>query len=35
MKACSYAKKYQGTRKPKCNGGKGCSACKRKYQESK
>ena len=30
---CSKADKYQGKRKPTCNGGKGCEFCVKKYEE--
>ena len=35
MKACRYAKKYKAIHPPKCNGGRPCSECKRKWAERK
>ncbi len=32
MKRCSNANRYQGLKKPKCNGGKPCLACKTKFK---
>lgn len=32
MKQCKSFARYKGLRKPTCNGGKPCDACKRKYK---
>lgn len=32
MKKCGYAKKFRGTRVPKCDKGQGCDACWEKWQ---
>lgn len=29
---CSYAHKYKGLRKPRCNSGKGCKKCREIYR---
>lgn len=31
MLKCKYADKYQAKHPPKCDGGRGCEACKAKY----
>lgn len=33
MKKCSSARKYKATRPPKCNHGRGCDECNRKWTE--
>jgi hypothetical protein len=31
MKKCKYAKNYKGIHPPRCDGGNGCDACRKKY----
>lgn len=32
MLKCTYADKYKAIYPPRCNGGKGCEACKQKWE---
>ena len=32
MNKCSYADRYQATRKPSCNNGNGCQVCNEKWE---
>jgi hypothetical protein len=33
LKDCGNSKKYRGLRPPRCNGGKGCDACRKVFDE--
>lgn len=33
MKACKNSKRYKGLRRPRCNGGRPCKACRVKFNE--
>lgn len=35
MKECTSFKEYKGILPPKCNGGKGCEACWKKYNDER